>query len=169
MRTLLIIADVIAVSAVTLALALGLLRRSDGPLQSGSPFIVRQPLRPGAVMTWGTALPENPTDSPITIERIEPVNPRGIEVVGIGLTDPTVTGGIGTAFDFPPAGLALTDVEGAALGTSMGSGPYLQVLIGVKLSGDTDGFIEGLRLAYSSDGVRYEIVLPTSLEVTALP
>ena len=138
---------------------------SDGPLEAMDRISIEQPLPSGETGTWGMVLPMNPTQSPITIESIDAVNPQGIEVIGIVVNDPDVDGGVGTALGFPPAGTTVRPAAGAVLQPAGSASPNLQVLVGVRHDGIDRGTIEALRIAYTLDGNRYEEVLPYSLVV----
>jgi hypothetical protein len=140
--------------------------RSDGPLASGSSLAVEFPLRPGQTGTWGTVLPANPTASSIVIESIDAVDPRGLEIVAILVNDPVQDGGVGTLDAFPPPGTHTRAAAGSSLPPSGSRAPYLQVLVGVRLTGATDGTIEALRVHYRHDGNVYEALLPYRLRVT---
>jgi hypothetical protein len=141
--------------------------RTDGPLFADSRFDVSLPLRSGQTATWGTVLPPNTGASAITIDAIEALNTEGLEVVGMVMSDPSTDGGIGTAEGFPPQGAHGEPVAGAVLKPAGGHPSYLQVLVGIRLSGTGDGSIEALRVRYRYSGVSYESVLPFGLKVVA--
>jgi hypothetical protein len=141
--------------------------RTDGPLAEGSSVAVDFPLRRGQTGTWGTVLPANPTPTSVMIESINAVDPRGLEIVGVLVNDPQRDGGVGTLDVFPPPGSLGRAVEGARVAPSGAEAPYLQVLVGVRLTGAGDGTIEALRVQYRHDGTLYEVVLPHRLRVTS--
>lgn len=157
-----VIVAVAAIGGIGYAVTTG--SRSGGPLAHLSRFEVNFALPPEETGTWGTVI-SNPVDLPITLESITGSNIRGITIVGMGMSDPEIDGGIGTAFGFPPAGVALAPVKGAVLPPS-GIG-HLQVLIGVRRDGSADGGIDALRVRYVYDGTTYEDVLPYSLYLRA--
>jgi len=147
--------------------AMSWLRVPVGPLVANDRFDVRLALAQGETATWGSVLPRNPTNSPIAIQAIEPVNATGLTIVGLLMSDPDVDGGIGTAAGFPPAGIRGSPVAGTVL-TAAGATPtFRQVLIGVRLSGSQEGRIGGLRVRYEFQGRVYETVLPFGLTVVA--
>jgi hypothetical protein len=140
---------------------------SRGPLQIVNSISVTSPMAAGQVGTWGEILPHNPTGAPITIRSIEPINPRGIDILGIGTNNPDVEGGEGFTRVFPPSGMTLEPVNGATLSPSTSTSPNLQILIGVRLSASSaQGAIDGLRVTYDSAGQTYILVIPGSLTLT---
>jgi hypothetical protein len=143
--------------------------RTDGPLVAGSSIAVEFPLRRGQTGTWGTVLPANPTASSILIESIVAVDPRGLDIVAILVNDPERDGGVGTLDAFPPPGSRGRAVEGSRLAPAGDEAPYLQVLVGVRLTGAGDGTIEGLLVRYHHDGMLYESLLPYRLRVAPVP
>lgn len=164
----LLAASVISALLITLVFAIAFGSRPPGPWTSNAEFTVTLPLATGTTATWGTVIPENPTQQTITVEAIEPVNAHGLQIVGIGVDDPAIDGGIGTAEGFPPAGAAIRDIPGTVLAPGTGGGgPYLQVLIGIRLAGSADGSIDGLRVRYRISDTVYETVLPLGLRVSA--
>ena len=140
--------------------------RVGGPLEAASAVAVEFPLREGQTGTWGVVLPSNPTVSRITIEAIEAMDGHGLEVVAILLNDPERDGGIGSLDAFPPPGIHARAADGARLPPVGSASPYLQVLVGVRLTGSGDGTIAALRMRYRHDGTTYETELPYTLRVT---
>ena len=136
-----------------------------GPLASARETSVTTHSAPGEPMTWGTVLPENPTDSDIVLELVEPSEPAtGLTVLGIGVNDPREAP-VGTADGYPAAGVTPADVSGAVMTPRDGNAPYLQVIVGVSLDDVTEGRISGLRIRYTNAGHRYETVLSDALIV----
>lgn len=143
---------------------------TNGPLRSVNTISVHSPLAADQTATWGEILPQNPTDTPIKIEAIDPINPRGLDVVGIRTNNPDVEGGMGFTRTFPPPGMTLGPVAGAILSPSTSASLNLQILIGVRLStSSTDGTIDGRRVRYELGGRTYELVVPGSLTLTLAP
>jgi hypothetical protein len=164
--------SLVAVGIPALVVTLGVggilvsLPRTGGPLAAGASVEVEFPLSPGRTGTWGMVLAANPTRSSLVIESIDAVDPRGLEVAAIFVNDPERDGGVGTLDAFPPPGSHVRPVEGSLLPASGGEAPFLQVLVGVRLTGTTDGTIDGLRVRYRHEGALYEAVLPYHLRVT---
>jgi hypothetical protein len=139
--------------------------RRDGPLVAPSAISVEFELAAGRAGTWGVVLPANPTASSITIESIELVDARGLELIGMLISDPDRDGGIGTLDVYPPPGIHARPVEGAVL-PQVGSGdPHRQLLIGCRLTGTDAGSVEALRVLYRHAGTRYEVELAYGLRV----
>jgi hypothetical protein len=142
--------------------------RGDGPLVQEQTWAIEFPLAPGQSGTWGVSLPRNTTSSAITIESVDLLNPAGLEIVGIGVNDPAVDGGIGTAYGFPPAGATLAEPMGAVIPPNASAD--LQVLVGVRLvEPGKDGTIDALRVRYRHQGVRYEVLIPDRLRLFTPP
>jgi hypothetical protein len=137
---------------------------TGGPLASIRDTSVTTHARPGARMTWGTVLPQNPTNTDIVIESIEPSAPvSGLTILGIGVSDPR-RGAVGTAATYPPPGITPTIVAGSVITRPDGPSPFLQVIVGFRLD-DPEGRVAGLRIRYATGGRRYETVLSDALIV----
>jgi hypothetical protein len=168
-RRRLLIAVVATLSGVAIPaiVALALFRggfESGGPLASPRETSVTTHARPGAILTWGTVLPTNPTAADIVIESIEPSAPAvGLTILGLGVSDPR-RGAVGTAATYPPPGITPTAVPGSVITARDGPSPFLQVVVGFRLD-DQEGRIEGLRIRYATAGRRYETVLFDALIV----
>jgi hypothetical protein len=164
-----IAAVVVAATAIGVGLAALLLTRSGyepgGPIASTRETSVTTHARPGASMTWGTVLPENPTRADIVIESIEPSAPvSGLTILGIGVSDPR-RGAVGTAAGYPPPGIAVVDVAGTVMTPRSGPSPFVQVVVGVRFDDLHEGRIAGLRIRYATEGHRYETLLSDALIV----
>ena len=137
---------------------------AGGPLASPRETSVTTHARPGAIMTWGTVLPSNPTAFDLVIESIEPSAPVvGLTILGIGASDPR-RGAVGTAATYPPPGVTPTALIGSVITPRDGPSPFLQVVIGFRLDGP-EGRIAGLRIRYAVAGHRYETMLSDALIV----
>lgn len=166
-RDRLIAVAVVLAAAAAVAIFVATSARSGGPLTRTEVLHVAYPAEPGQSMTWGTVLPSNDTLVPIVIESIEPVDIDGLDVLGIGVSDPVAETGIGFAYGFPPDGVTLTDPRGVEIRGVGGDAPVVQVLFGLRLAdGSSTGSIAGIRVRYEHDGTRYEDVLPYSFEVS---
>lgn len=167
-RLALALAILVALAGIVLALSFGGGRSSydpGGPLASDRETRVTTHARPGSVITWGTVLPTNPTDTDIVIESIVPSEPvAGLTVLGLGVSDPR-RGAVGTADRYPPLGITPVDVAGAVMTPRDGPSPFVQVVVGIRLDDPTEGRIAGLRIRYTTDGHRYETVLHDELIV----
>jgi hypothetical protein len=139
--------------------------RTDGPLVAPSAVTVEFELAIGRAGTWGIILPTNPTMSDITIESIEAVDARGLQIVGMLINDPERDGGIGSLDVYPPLGVLARAVEGAVLPAVGTDPPHRQLLIGVRRTGTDAGSIEALRVRYRHAGESYEVILPYSLRI----
>lgn len=162
---------VLLAGAATLLVGVAVISRqaasSEGPLVSGSTTEIAAPMAQGQVLTWGSDLPLNNTSSDIVIESVEPVDPQGVDILGLSMIQPDVTGGIVGVYEYPPSGVTMLPIEGAVLTPAGGSSPALQVLTGVRLaSGSPGGSIKGLRVRYAWEGREYEYVVPQTLTVT---
>lgn len=167
---LLVLAPIAAILALGVAAIMMAGGRDEGPLQPSSVTSVEFALAPEQAGTWGTDLPPNPTDADIVVRSVEPVDQEGLSILGMTMTNPDVTGGMITGYDFPPAGVATFPIAGSVISPSGGPSPHLQVLIGVRLAeGRESGSIKALRLRYVADGREYEVVLPYSLGITLAP
>lgn len=152
-------------------------RHQGGPLETAvqrtSHITARFPLPDGEALTWGMDLPRNPTSTEVTLEAIEPVGARGVEIIGTAASYPVlrpngVCVSIGLVTGFPPAGVQTLEVRGApwpAAGPPR-CGDQPIVVIGVRRApAAPTGTIDALRLLYVADGTHYEVLLPFSLEV----
>jgi hypothetical protein len=156
-------ATLAGVALVALVLARGAYE-AGGPLASPRESSVTTHARPGAIMTWGTVLPSNPTASDLVIESIEPSAPVvGLTILGIGASDPR-RGAVGTAATYPPPGVTPATAVGSVITPRDGPSPFLQVIVGFRLD-DPEGRIAGLRIRYVTAGRRYETVLSDALIV----
>jgi hypothetical protein len=161
----------IAVGAPALVVTLGVggvlvtAPRTDGPLIASSAISVEFALARSRTGTWGVVLPTNPTSSVITIEGIEALDARGIEIVGMLINDPARDGGIGTLDAFPPPGMPFREVAGTDVPPMTSAGPHRQLLVGVRLTGADPGSIGALRLRYRHAGATYEVTLPYALRI----
>jgi hypothetical protein len=161
---------VLALSAAILAVGIAAIALSGspdaGPLQPSSTTTVELPLAADEAGTWGVDLPLNPTPSDIIIKSVEPIDPQGLAILGMTMTNPRVAGGVVAVPGYPPPGLATFPIEGSVLSPSGGTSPELEVLIGVQLAqGSKRGTIQGLRVRYAIDRREYEVVLPYSLSL----
>jgi hypothetical protein len=137
-----------------------------GPLQPSSTTTVETPLAADEAGTWGVDLPLNPTRSDIIIKSVEPIDPQGLSILGMTMTNPRVAGGVVAVPGYPPPGLATFPIEGSVLSPSDGTTPELEVLVGVQLAqGSKRGTIQGLRVRYAIDRREYEVVLPYSFSL----
>lgn len=153
-------------------------RHQGGPLEARSHVTLRFPLPDGEALTWGMDLPRNPTSTEVTLEAIEPVGARGVEVIGTAASYPVLRAdgmcvSIGLVRGFPPAGVQTLEVRGAPVPAAGPPGPPRcgdqppAVLIGVRRApAAPTGTIDALRLLYVADGTHYEVLLPYSLELT---
>lgn len=146
----------------------------DAAIQHTSHVTLRFPLADGEALTWGMDLPRNPTSTEVTLEAIEPVGARGVEVIGTAASYPVLRPNgmcvsIGLVTGFPPAGVQTLEVRGAPWPAvaSPRCGDQPIVVIGVRRAADSPtGTIDALCLRYTADGTQYEILLPFSLELT---
>jgi hypothetical protein len=156
------------VVAVIAALALSSPKyRTDGPWTSPDRVNVDFPIAANQSATWGMPLPKNPTLSAITIESIEPLDVRGIDVLGVRLGKIDATNGSGSivnAPQWPPEGIDTLAVDGVVL-PPVGAGSFdLQVLVGVRHeASEASGSIGGIRIRYELAGAHYEVLFPWSL------
>ena len=149
-----------------------------GPLQSviqnTSQVTLRYPIGDGEALTWGMALPRNPTLTEMTIWSVEPVGIHGVEVLGVLLSYPVLKpngmcASIGLVTGFPPAATPTREVRGAVLPTTdrMTCEDQPTVFVGVRrMTHSLDGTVDAMRLLYMQQGTRYEVILPFRLEVT---
>lgn len=153
--------------AITTGLATTWWRPPPGPLGDVglSPISVEFPLAVGQVGTWGNVLPTNPTLEDITIEHIELVGMEGVTVVGMGVNDPSVAGGVGTAYGYPPESVETTAVQGSVLPGAGTANPHVQLLVGVERTEAAGGEIDAILVRYRHEGATYEVTLPFSLRV----
>ncbi|HSW43691.1 MAG TPA: hypothetical protein VLM76_14425 [Patescibacteria group bacterium] len=161
---------VLALSAAVLAVGIAAMALSGGSdagrLQPSSTTTVETPLAADEAGTWGVDLPRNPTRSDIIVKSVEPIDPQGLAILGMTMTNPLVAGGVVAVRGYPPPWLATFPIEGSVLSPSGGPSPQLQVLIGVQLAeGSKRGTIQGLRVRYAIDGREYEVVLPYSFSL----
>jgi hypothetical protein len=133
-----------------------------GPLGQQLAYQDGIPARVGDVVTWGFALPANPTDVAITIRALEPVNPTRVQVLGVAVHDPVADGAVGQHLGPVPAGVHAVDPAGEVL--PVGAAGYLEALVTVKVTGD-DGSIAAVRLRYEQAGSEYADILPYSLTI----
>jgi hypothetical protein len=154
-----------AISAVVLLLGtVG--PTAGGPLIPPVGLLVNTHLAPGADGTWGIMLVAPEGAEPAILESVAPAKePVGLTILGI---NSAVIGdtSVGTAAGYPPADMTLEPVEGTEV-PAKGTGPRVQLVIGVRYTGPDAGRIEGLRVNYSVGGRRYAAVIDASLHVTA--
>lgn len=158
----------LTVGLVALAMYNGLSVRTDGPLPPGHTTQVTFPIQPGATGTWGTVLPVNPSEFPLVLESVEPVNASdGIQVGAVLTSNPEDSGvAVGTLDVFPPPGITTAPVKGSTLPPAAQSPQHLQVLVSVSLTpGHDDGTIDALRVRYRAGGTLYEVILPDALRL----
>lgn len=125
-----------------------------------------------STVSIGTAVIENPTDAPITIEAVESVaESPGVELVGVVLVpfpDDWDTGHlVGVERQFPPS-LPSTEVERAVLPAGEG----VQIVFGLRLAkGHEEGSFGGVAITYSVGDSRFRTVRPNGgqLILEALP
>ncbi len=162
----------IAVAALTILAAIIVLailitaRPPVGPLGQVriDAISVDFPLPSGQVGTWGNVLPVNPTLEEIKIQEIELVGVSGLEIEGVSISDPDRDGGIGTAYGYPPPGISVKAPSGSVLPSAGADRPHVQLLVGVRLEGSSEGLIEAIRVWYEHDGQGYELTMPFSLK-----
>ena len=136
--------------------------RTDGPLQVNSRTNVEYAMRVDETITWGVDLPENPTDSDITILSAELVEPVGLSIVGFGMTRTDDWGGVAAVYGYPPTGAELISIENSMLA----AGGRVQFLVGVQRPEATAlGTIAGVLVRYAWHGQTYELLLPYSLTI----
>jgi hypothetical protein len=166
----------VAVAVAVVATATAVSRpQQGGPLPNPSSHVTTAfPLADGQALTWGMDLPLNPTATDMQVKSIEPVGARGVDVLGIVLSDRRPEGdgrcvSIGLVAGFPPSGTVTREVRGAVLPAADTGVPCPRtptVLIGVRRSPDSAvGRIDALRMRYEHLGTTYEIVFPFSLDV----
>ena len=165
---------IVGLPVVALAASIGIVAnaskpyRTDGPLQPAGGAGLEYPLPADQALTWGMPLPWNETAAEIRIESIEPVNPRGLDVLGVLARYPSPNEGIGLALGFPPDGVETSPVEGAVLPVRGSRNETLEVLIGVQRHPNApEEVIEGLRVRYQAGGEKFETVFPWTLRLTA--
>jgi hypothetical protein len=152
-----------AILAVGIAAITKLGIRQDGPLVPTSATALEFPLAADQPATWGISLPANPTGGDIRFTSIEPIDPAGLSILGVTMSQPNA-GGIVNAYGYPPPGMAVVPVEGARLP----AGGEIQVLVGVQLAaGSKGGSIMGLLVEYVAGGQSYEVTLPYKLQIVA--
>jgi hypothetical protein len=163
-RLLIAVVAVLAGVAITALLHPRSGYETGGPLATVRETSITTHARPGARMTWGTVLPQNPTNADIVVESIEPSAPvSGLTILGIGVSDPR-RGAVGTAATYPPPGITPTTVAGSVITPRDGPSPFLQLVVGFRLD-DPEGRVAGLRIRYATGGRRFETVLSDALIV----
>jgi len=172
------VAALLAVAAIAV-LSIDVLRgpREDGPLKTNSSVRITYPLADDEVFVWGMNLPwvGDPAIGDIQIESIDPVGTRGLEVLGMVLNNSVLQAdgtclsyGDRTAPSFPPPGVTTRDVQGAVLSAADGRtcGNQPSVLVGIRRpSASSAGRIDALRMLYRHNGIRYELLMPYSLDI----
>jgi hypothetical protein len=160
LSVLVAIAAILGLGAAANVLSGGL---DAGPLQPSSVTTVELPLAADEPGTWGVDLPLNPSRSDIVVRSAEPIDPQGLTILGMTMTNPRVAGGVVAVRGYPPPGIATFPIEGSILSPGGGTSPELEVLIGVQLAeGSERGTIRGLRVRYAVDGREHEVDLPYS-------
>ena len=158
-------APVAAVLAIGLAAAAVGIAQSKGPLQPSSATTVQVPMTGSDVWTWGVDLPVNDTSSDIIVKSVELIDPEGLVVIGMTMTNPSINGGVVAVRGFPPPGLVAFPVEGAVMTPRVGGSSELEVLVGLALSGEgTAGSVGGIRVRYTAGGRDFEVALPYTLQ-----
>jgi hypothetical protein len=162
-------------AAVGVALVALVILRAIAPPPSGGPYAgldaydVRVPVPAGGVVTWGSVLPPNWTTEAVAIEAVEPVNVRGLEVLGIVMSDPAVPPSIGVVDGFSPPAIHAQPVAGTVIPPHTANGIDRQVLVGVRRTDGGTAAIDGLRVRYRHGGDRFEDVLPYTLQLVDGP
>src|SRR6476620_993913 len=114
--------------------------RLDGPIQpTGGAAGVEAILAPGKTGTWAMPLPWNETAAEIEIESVDPVNPRGLTVLGIKASYPGPADGIVFVDGDPPDGVPSEPIENARMYVFGSERAILQLLIGVQRTGTAPG------------------------------
>jgi len=169
-RRPLIVGALAAFGVLVAALAVILLRGSAtasmGPLSTTNINIisVNAPVAASEPITWGTFIPTNPTNQPITILSVNPIEPTGVEVIQIGINNPDTEGPVGALRGFPQPGITVHPVAGAILQPVGSQSPYLQIIVGVRLAaGSSHGTINGLKVTYEAAGQTFQLVLPGTI------
>jgi hypothetical protein len=162
---------VLALVIAGLALGIGVVMafgdRNEDPVRPPSASSVEFPLAPEQAATWGVPLFPNPTDSDIVVKSVELIDTVGLSILGMTMTNPDVTGGMGAGLGFPPDGIATFPIEGSVISPRGGPTPRLQVLVGVRLADGRDsGSITAVRVRYVAAGREFEVILPFSLGIT---
>jgi hypothetical protein len=154
----------VAVMAVVV-LVLGTAPTAGGPLLPPVALEVNMHVAPGGDGTWGVPLVAPEGAEPAILESVNPATePAGLTILGISAAVIGDTS-VGTAAGYPPTGMALEPVEGMTV-PPLGTGPRVQLIIGVRYTGPDVGYIEGLRVNYSVGDRRYEAVIDATLQVT---
>ena len=168
-RVLIVGLPVIALAAaIGIAASVSKPHRTNGPLQPAGGAGVEFALAAHQPATWAMPLPWNETAADIRIESVQPVNPRGLDVLGVLARYPSPSDGLINALGFPPAGMETSPVENAVIPVRGSPNETLEVLIGVQRHPNaSEGVIEALRVRYESAGEEFEVVFPWSLRVTA--
>lgn len=161
-RAIALVAAILVVAILTITLSR--VSRTLGPLQANSSTEIETALTGSLVVTWGVDIPPNTTSEDIVIRSAELIDPKNLVVVGMVMTNVTVTDGVIVTYGpFPPSGMATFPVEGAILSAAPPSGPVseLEVVIGLSLApGSPSGSVEGVVVRYTAAGREYEIALP---------
>lgn len=139
--------------------------RVGGPLARGGAYRDGIPLPFEEVATWGFVIPDNLTVSEIVVLAVEPVDPVGVEVLGVLAHHPDTEGAVGQHYGFPPSGVEAFAPGGAVLPPAGTPLAHLEVLVGVRLTDRSHGSIDAVRVRYRHNGIEYADTLPYSLWV----
>jgi hypothetical protein len=168
-----IVLGVLATAATLVVAAVALNRPAvDGPLRGAEPFRVSIPAADGELVRWDTALPWNPTNVDIQLDSVELVGARGLELVGVVLSYPTLQPNgtclsAGNGPGFPPAGRT-EPVQGVVLpaATRRACTNYPTIVAGLRRPmGVPNGTVDAIRVVYEYEGKLYQLLMPTSFEL----
>jgi hypothetical protein len=143
--------------------------RSDGPMQApyAHGWSATKPV--GHVFTDGFETLRTTGDDVAVIESVELVGSRGIEMVGALIAPPPRRYAAEVSIDsWPPVLKKLFDEETLvpAVGAEIGSDKQgWELLVGLKAVEEGVVFRKGIRVTYTADGDRYEVVLPAELTI----
>lgn len=143
--------------------------RMDGPIPRSDQVTVGLPTTEVPV-TWG--MPISTDRGPITLRRVELLEVRGLEVVGLNTCEGSPWTGDAylncapTGGPWPPAGITRREVAGTAIGTQPDEAGGL--IVGIQLApGYTTGTIRGVRIEYAYADTIYVVDQPWNLEIGA--
>lgn len=142
---------------------------ASGPLVPPDGASIPIPVEGTGAGTWGIPLPLNTSDLEVTLQDVTLLGATGIEIIGMGIHDPAVSGeSILTAPGFPPPGIELGPIAGAVLPPRQEDGFSKEVLVGIGLAaGAPWGWVEAVKVTYVAGGRAYEVILPFTLRVGA--
>jgi hypothetical protein len=144
--------------------------RTDGPLTASDEVRITYELDAGQSTTWGMPL-DGALGKVVVLNLIEPLNVEGLDVVGIQ----TCSGWAPVDGDllhcaplnssgWPPDGVAVHEVAGTVIGGTPDSS--VGVLIGLQRQpGASIATISGVRVVYTVEGVKYEVLQPWYLQL----